>query len=161
MSKPTALDILKKAELLKPKVAILTSNTSSFQSTDTFEKALVLHNNALAVKEGVDILIPDIRNVAQPISVADGTKILNFFKELQVSWNSVLEQTITKKPFFDALPVGNMTPLIRQDLRDMHATLMTAANLLIDAAPAELQAEGRALHKAYEDTIKETMAVYQ
>ncbi|KAF5348873.1 hypothetical protein D9756_009775 [Leucocoprinus leucothites] len=159
--KVSVQDCLSQIELFKPKVATLVSSVSSFQSTDGPDKALKIHNEALAVKDGIEKIKPYVINVQRPVSVADGNTTLQAIKDLQKSWNIVLDHAIKKKPYFDALPVGNINALFAQDLKLTYDAMLSLANACIDAAPAELQAESKATKKEFEDAIKKVLAVYQ
>ncbi|KAF5363460.1 hypothetical protein D9756_000992 [Leucocoprinus leucothites] len=159
--KVSVQDCLSQVELFKPKVATLVSSVSSFQPTDGPDKALKIHNEALAVKDAIEKMKPYAINVQRPVSVADGNTALQVIKELQKSWNTVLDNAIKKKPYIDALPVGNISALLAQDLKLTYDAMLSVANPLIDAAPAELLAEGKATKKEFEDSIKKVLAVYQ
>jgi hypothetical protein len=65
----------------------------------------------------------------------DGRKALKYNKELQVSWNTVVDHAINKKPFFDALPVGNISAILAEDLKMTYAALLGLANALLEATP--------------------------
>jgi hypothetical protein len=67
-AKIAARDLLTKAEpLLKTKVSVLLKGAADFQATDGVEKALIVHNNALALKESLESITPEAV-VSQPIT---------------------------------------------------------------------------------------------
>jgi hypothetical protein len=60
-AKLTVQDLLSKSDrVFKPKVAALVSTSASFQANDGFEQAMILHNNAVSVKEGLEMLTTDV-----------------------------------------------------------------------------------------------------
>ncbi|KAJ3563516.1 hypothetical protein NP233_g8889 [Leucocoprinus birnbaumii] len=160
--KITVQDALSQVDLLfKPRVAALVSSATAFQSGDGVDKAMKIHAEALLVKEGMDKLVPYATNIQRPVSAADGSKVINVVKELQRSWDTVLDTAVKKKGLLDALPVGNLAGLLAEDLKLNHQSMLTLSNALLDAAPAEVLVEGKKLQKELEDTMKKTLAVYQ
>ncbi|KAF5348788.1 hypothetical protein D9756_009762 [Leucocoprinus leucothites] len=159
--KVTVQDALKQVELVIPRISTLSSSASGFQSTDGPEKALKIHNEALAVKEGLEILTPYAINIQRPVSVDDGRKILKLARDVQQSVNNIVDNAIQKKPLLEALPVGNIAALIAQDLRLNYDAMVVLVNALLDAAPTELQTEAKVLQKEFEDKLKNALAVYQ
>ncbi|KAJ3563518.1 hypothetical protein NP233_g8888 [Leucocoprinus birnbaumii] len=161
-AKVTVQDALSEAELLlKPRVAALVLSTSSLQAGDGVDKALQIHTDAVLVKEGKEKLLPYVINIQHPVSVADANMVLAFTKDILNSCVIVIENAIEKKELFDALPVGNITKLIAQDLKMNYEAMLTLTSALLDAAPAEAIAEGKEIKKGFEDAFMEVIGIYQ
>jgi len=63
-----------------------------------------------------------------------------------------LEQMKNKKPAFDALQVGGVTSLVKQDLMDMNSNTTTLGTALINACPVRFLVSHLNISNAYNPT---------
>ncbi|KAF5348241.1 hypothetical protein D9756_010500 [Leucocoprinus leucothites] len=160
MSKPTAQDVLRKIEAIRPQITVLTLSSTSFQGASP-EQGLAIHNAALVIKKAVDLITPDVVNVQRPVAVPDAKQILKVLKDIQLDVNTTSKELISKKGLFDKIPAANLTALIRQDIKEVHTAFNSLADALVDAAPTEIVEEAKTTRKEYDETIKKALAVYQ
>lgn len=75
---------------------------------------------------------------------------MKFIRGLQVSINAIADHAVKKKPLLDALPVGNITLLIGQDIKMIQAAVGAFADALLDASPVSSVLLG---HIRHSDTL--------
>lgn len=73
--------------------------------------------------------------VPTPVSVADGTSILNAITGIQPIIEDSLTAIVAKKAAFQALPVGGIPDLVKQDLANLSSSTTALENALIASAP--------------------------
>ncbi|KXN93148.1 hypothetical protein AN958_00072 [Leucoagaricus sp. SymC.cos] len=100
------------------------------------------------------------KNVDTPVSVDDANDILAAIQDLQTNINSALTNVVAKKPAFDALPVGGVSDLVRQDLSDLNTSNTALEDALITNTPAEVLDEAQETRDEIDAAFADAIAAY-
>ncbi|KAJ7844170.1 hydrophobic surface binding protein [Mycena leptocephala] len=102
--------------------------------------ALGIHSAAGTLQTTLNNATSDVKATGA-VSESDGTTILHSVEAFEPTILDALSQIATKKASFDAQPIGGLSALVLQDLKNLNASTNAFSNALIAAAPADLKTE--------------------
>ncbi|KAF5337821.1 hypothetical protein D9758_015710 [Tetrapyrgos nigripes] len=94
------------------------------------------------------------------VTEADGQAILAIVNGFEPTIIDALNAIITKKPAFDALPLGGVSALVKQDLAQLSAATAALETALINEAPADLKAQATSIQTAVNAAFAKAQAAY-
>ena len=80
----------------------------------------------------------DVQAVPTPVAESDAETILDDVEAFEPTIIDVLSAIVTKKPLFDALPLGGVSTLVASDLVALNSTTWEFGAALIAATPVSL-----------------------
>ncbi|KAK7034600.1 hypothetical protein VNI00_012231 [Paramarasmius palmivorus] len=117
-------------------VTSLNNAIQAFPSSGgSLANALAIHNSAVSLDTAVKKATTDVQ-ATDPFSDADSADILASVEAIEPTIESALTGIVEKKPAFDALPIGGVSALVRQDLNNLNTDTLALADSLIAKASA-------------------------
>ncbi|KAF8157220.1 hypothetical protein B0H34DRAFT_491758 [Crassisporium funariophilum] len=148
----TVTDVENDIKNISSQTTTLDNAITAFPATGgSLLNALAIHSDAVSLGSAIDKGTTDVKVCAEylfsdliikyqqavppPISEADGTTILNAVTAFEPTILDALNQIVVKKPAFQALPIGGIPALVKQDLINLSASTSAFEAALIAAAP--------------------------
>ncbi|PPQ81568.1 hypothetical protein CVT25_013411 [Psilocybe cyanescens] len=150
-------------------IATITSQTKSLDqaiiafpnSGGSLINALAIHTDAVNLGSAIDKGTTDVNGVTpKPIAEADGKTILSAVQTLQPIIIDTVTQIVAKKAAFQALPIGGIPALVKQDLVNLNASTSKFEAALIASAPADLVSAATAIKSAVDAALASGIAAY-
>ncbi|KAJ8455041.1 hypothetical protein ONZ45_g19074 [Pleurotus djamor] len=142
---------------LSSQVTTLDNAITAFPNTGgSLINALAIHTDSTNVISTLTTANNDVVANA-PFSEADGQAILASLEAIQPRIEHALVEIVAKKPAFDALPIGGITALVKQDLAQLSAATSTFATSALGKTPVDLVPEAT----AFRDDITAAFATAQ
>ncbi|XP_006464073.1 hypothetical protein AGABI2DRAFT_194662 [Agaricus bisporus var. bisporus H97] len=95
-----------------------------------------------------------------PFSEGEGQSVIDAVNGLVPIIEDALVGIVAKKPAFDALPLGGISNLVRQDLSGLSSSTSSLEDALIALAPADLVDESIALKNEVDAAFATAIAAY-
>ncbi|KAL0577782.1 hypothetical protein V5O48_004210 [Marasmius crinis-equi] len=141
-------------------VKALGSAISSFpDSGGTLQQALEIHSSAQNLVSTINTATSDV-NGTPTFSEDDSKDILNLFQGLAPDVSSTLQALVSKKPAFDALPLGQASALVKQDLGQLADATKSLESALIDKAPDDLKGQAQQVAEGINSDITSAQSAY-
>ncbi|KAF5383285.1 hypothetical protein D9615_004803 [Tricholomella constricta] len=158
----TVADIQADIADISTKLTTLDNSIAAFPSTGgTLSQALAIHSNAVTLGKSIDQGTTDVNDVdPKPFSDEDGRAILDSFTALEPTINNALIGIVDKKAALEALPVGGIPALVKQDLSNLSASTAALEDALIAAAPESIVDEAIALKERIDAAFATAIAAY-
>ncbi|KAF5324165.1 hypothetical protein D9619_011329 [Psilocybe cf. subviscida] len=136
----TVAQVLTDIGAINAGVTSLNNKVLAFPLTGgTLANALAIHNAAGALVSTINTATIDTTSITPlPLSLDDGTSIIDAVDALKPTILSALTGIVTVKPAFAALPVGGIPALVKSDLSNLSAATTAFEDALIASAPAEI-----------------------
>ncbi|KAF9558556.1 hydrophobic surface binding protein [Agrocybe pediades] len=122
--------------------------------------ALALHTDAVNLRAAIDKGTSDVVSIPRRFSQADGTTILNIVKGFEPNLLDALKAIVAKKPAFQALPIGGITALFKQDLINLNDSTSKFETQLIASVPSNLVASVKAIKATIDAGFANAIAGY-
>ncbi|KAF9457631.1 hydrophobic surface binding protein A-domain-containing protein [Collybia nuda] len=129
-------------------------------SGGTLAQALAIHNNAVALGTPLGQGTTDTQGTAGPISESDGRTILTSVEALEPVIDDALTKIAARKAAFQALPIGGIPALVKQDINNLCSQTATFETALIALCPTDLQGEATALKNRIDAACAAAIAAY-
>lgn len=94
-----------------------------------------IHSDATALNSTIASATPDVLALPTPVDESDADTILSDVEAFEPTIIDALTNIITKKAYFDALPLGGVSALVAADLVALNSTTEAFGAALIAAAP--------------------------
>ncbi|KAF9445147.1 hypothetical protein P691DRAFT_735440 [Macrolepiota fuliginosa MF-IS2] len=158
----TPQTVLSDLTALQSSITTLDNAINAFPNTGgSLVAALAIHTDAQNTETALGQTTTDAQALSpSPVSVADGTSIINEVNVIRPIIEDALTAIVAKKPAFDALPLGGVSALVLQDLQALSADTQTLATALIAATPASLQSQANSLANEIESAFATAIAAY-
>ncbi|KDR66630.1 hypothetical protein GALMADRAFT_80675 [Galerina marginata CBS 339.88] len=159
-SAATIADILSDTSTINSQITTLDEAITAYPATGgTLANALAIHTDASnlinTVKKGTtDAVTP------KPFSEADGNSIVKAVKAFEPKVLDALKQLVIKKPAFQALPIGGIPALVKQDLISLNASTVAFEAALIASAPADLIPTANSIKSTIDAAFATAIAAY-
>ncbi|KAL0577781.1 hypothetical protein V5O48_004209 [Marasmius crinis-equi] len=145
---------------ISSQVNALDSSINAFpNSGGTLAQALAIHNSATTLVTTIQKGTTDVNATPQP-SEADSQTILNSVQAIVPAITSGLQAIVAKKPAFDALPLGGVSALVKQDLANLATATTGFENGLIAKAPADLKSQAQNIANTVNAALASAQAAY-
>ncbi|KXN89764.1 hypothetical protein AN958_05304 [Leucoagaricus sp. SymC.cos] len=161
MSKPTAQEILEQLAALKPRLTSAARSLIDFNGSENLEQALGIHNSILLLRQDVDRITPQVKNVQQPVSLEDASSGLKLMQEYHNILNSILAVAQEKKTLLDRLPISHLSALAAQDVREVHASVLALGNAVISVSPSQLIDTANTIMKEVDEGFKRVGTLFK
>ncbi|KIM37999.1 hypothetical protein M413DRAFT_448046 [Hebeloma cylindrosporum] len=123
---------------ISAKVTSLDNAITAFPLTGgSLLAALGIHNSAGALITTLQTATTDVVETG-PLGEEDGAAVLASVQAFEPTIQHALVEIVTKKPAFQALPIGGLPALILQDLKSLKANTGAFSDALISTAPEDL-----------------------
>ncbi|EKM76856.1 hypothetical protein AGABI1DRAFT_115530, partial [Agaricus bisporus var. burnettii JB137-S8] len=156
----SAQDVLSNLATLRTQLTTLDGAINGFPDTGgSLTQALVIHTDALNVQSATDDTTAATSGTP-PFSEADGQSVIDAVTGLVPIIEDALVGIVAKKPAFDALPLGGISDLVRQDLSGLSSSTSSLEDALIALAPADLVDESTALKNEVDAAFATAIAAY-
>jgi len=157
----TVADVEADLNSISTQVTALDKAVTAFPNTGgSLLAALAIHTDAVNLGSAIDKGTTDTKAVPLPISETDGQTILNLVSSFEPTIEHALSQIIAKKPAFQALPIGGIPALVKQDLSNLSASTNALETALIASAPADLVAAATTLKNNINAAFAQAIAAY-
>ncbi|KAF9457632.1 hydrophobic surface binding protein A-domain-containing protein [Collybia nuda] len=103
----------------------------------TLAQALAIHNNAVNLGTELNQGITDVNTTPRPISDEDCATFLASLEALEPIIDDTLIQIGNRKAAFQALPIGGLPALVKQDLNNLCTATEAFANALLNLCPSD------------------------
>ncbi|KAF9558589.1 hydrophobic surface binding protein [Agrocybe pediades] len=154
----TIADVINDAHNISTQVTTLDNAINAFPNTGgSLVNALAIHTDAVNLGAAIDKGTADVI----PVSEADGTTILGIVQGFEPTILNALSGIVAKKPAFQALPIGGIPALVKQDLINLNASTSKFEAQLIASAPADLVASAKAIKASVDSAFATAIAAYQ
>lgn len=97
-----------------------------------------IHSDATTLNTTIASATTDVKAVPTPVAESDADTIIGDVEAFEPTIIDALTVIITKKPLFDALPLGGVSALVSSDLVALNASTSGFGAALIAAAPVSL-----------------------
>ncbi|KXN82047.1 hypothetical protein AN958_03265 [Leucoagaricus sp. SymC.cos] len=104
--------------------------------------------------------INDVKTIREPVSVADGVRILNSINALKPLVLEALRVVVDKKPAFQSLNMKSVLNFVADDLVELNQTTTALENVFISRTPPELLEEANAIRAEIDSAFIVAIAVY-
>jgi len=158
----TPAQIENSISLISGNLTVLTNDLNALSTSNpTLAEALAINsasaNLANALGAGTTAATAN-----GPLSVADGTTILNEVSALAPTIESDLTEIVNKKPAFTTLnnEIKGILALVLEDLQSLNSTTITFSNALIAIAPSSLLPNATSLKNAIVSAFDTAIAAY-
>ncbi|KAH9478054.1 hypothetical protein JR316_0010291 [Psilocybe cubensis] len=150
-------------------IASITSQTKALDAAiiafpntgGSLVNALAIHTDAVNLGSAIDKGTTDVNAVTpKPVSEADGNTILAAVQALEPIIIDTVTQIVNKKPAFQALPIGGIPALVKQDLINLNASTSKFEAALIGSAPSDLIPAATAIKTAVDAALASGIAAY-
>ncbi|KAG7091707.1 hypothetical protein E1B28_008108 [Marasmius oreades] len=138
-------------------VAALDTAVKGF--TNSLTQALAIHNDAVALVSTINQGTTDVNATPQP-SESDSQTILNSVQGFVPSVTDALQAIIDKKAAFQALPIGGIPALVKQDLANLNTATVAFENGLIAKAPTDLKSQAQSIANTVNAALASAQAAY-
>ncbi|KAG5635541.1 hypothetical protein H0H81_010903 [Sphagnurus paluster] len=158
----TAADIKADIVTITARINTLDTSITAFAVPGgTLTQALAIHNNAVTLGTALDKGTTDATNVTpNPVSPTDGRAILTALEATETTISRALTNIVARKAAFNALPIGGIPALVKQDLANLSASTTKFEAALIAAASADLVAEATAFKGRVDGYFAVAIAAY-
>ncbi|KAH8831853.1 hydrophobic surface binding protein, partial [Flagelloscypha sp. PMI_526] len=117
----------------------LDTDINAFPNTGgTVAGALAIHTDAVNVENAVNKGTTDAKALTQ-LSESDGQSVYNSVAALKPTILDALTVIVQKKPAFDALPLGGISTIVKNDLGVLRTDVANFGTALIAIAPDDLK----------------------
>ncbi|KAF4616657.1 hypothetical protein D9613_008347 [Agrocybe pediades] len=158
----TIADVINDAHNISTQVTTLDNAINAFPNTGgSLVNALAIHTDAVNLGAAIDKGTADVISAPKPVSEADGTTILGIVQGFEPTILNALSGIVAKKPAFQALPIGGIPALVKQDLINLNASTSKFEAQLIASAPADLVASAKAIKASVDSAFATAIAAYQ
>ncbi|KAF9558558.1 hydrophobic surface binding protein [Agrocybe pediades] len=159
----TVADVIADTRNISTQVTNLDNAANAFPNTGgSLVAALAIHTDTVNLGSAFDKGITDIISASpKPFSEADGTTLLDIVEGFEPILLDALKVLIAKKAAFQALPIGGIPALIKQDLINLNASANTFENQLIASLPTDLVAAAEAIKADLGTIFVNAIAAYQ
>ncbi|THV02018.1 hypothetical protein K435DRAFT_775754 [Dendrothele bispora CBS 962.96] len=121
--------------------------------------ALAIHTDAQNLVSSVNTANIDVQDMTD-VSESDGRTILGIVNGFEPTIIDALNAIVAKKPAFDALPLGGVSALVKQDLAQLATATEALENSLINEAPADLKPQAQDIQSAVNAAFANAQAAY-
>ncbi|KAF9491733.1 hydrophobic surface binding protein [Pleurotus eryngii] len=128
-------------------------------SGGSLANALAIHTDATNLISTIGTTTSDVQSTGS-FSEADGQTILNSFLATEPVIDHALTQIAAKRAALQALPIGGIPALVKQDLGQLNSATISLANALISSAPADLVAPSTSLRDRLAAAFAPAIAAY-
>ncbi|KXN87648.1 hypothetical protein AN958_08352 [Leucoagaricus sp. SymC.cos] len=104
--------------------------------------------------------VNDVKTIREPVSVADGVRILNSINALKPLVLEALRAVVDKKPAFQSLNMKSVLNFVADDLVELNQTTTALENVFISRTPPELLEEANAIRAEIDNAFIVAIAVY-
>ncbi|RDB17435.1 hypothetical protein Hypma_001618 [Hypsizygus marmoreus] len=158
----TIADVKADINTIAAQTTTLDNSITAFPLTGgTLIQALAVHNNAVTLGSSINKGTTDVQaTTPTPFSDADGAAVLALVEAFEPTIESALTGIVGKKAAFQALPIGGIPALVKQDLSNLGASTTAFENALIAAAPASVVADATALKARVNAAFAAAIAAY-
>ncbi|KAF9259729.1 hypothetical protein L218DRAFT_812563, partial [Marasmius fiardii PR-910] len=145
---------------ISSQINTLDTDINSFpNSGGSLIQALAIHTAATNLVSSINKGTTDVNATPAP-SEADSQTILNSVQALVNPITSGLNAIVAKKPAFDALPLGGVSALVKQDLGNLATAATAFENGLIAKAPADLKSQAQSIANTINAALTKAQAAY-
>ncbi|KAL0958505.1 hypothetical protein HGRIS_000647 [Hohenbuehelia grisea] len=145
---------------ISSRVTTLDNNINAFpNSGGSLAAALGIHTAATNLATALDKGTTDV-NATPAFSEADGKTILNTVQGFEPSILDALKAIVAKKPAFDALPLGGVSGLVKQDLGNLKTSTDNLGSALIAKSPADLVSQATTIKNNIDAGFVPAQAAY-
>ncbi|KAF4616312.1 hypothetical protein D9613_008375 [Agrocybe pediades] len=157
----TVTDIINDAHNISAQITTLDNAINAFPTTSgSLVAALGIHTDAVNLGAALNKELSD--SLPKPgITEANGTTILDIAEGFEPIILDALNAFVTKKPAFQALPIGGIPALVKQDLINLNASMDMFDAQIISFVPPDLVASAEALKAAIDAGFATAIAAYQ
>ncbi|KXN86818.1 hypothetical protein AN958_09554 [Leucoagaricus sp. SymC.cos] len=157
----TVADVLTDLAAVKDQVANLDNAINAFPTSGgSLTQALAIHTDATSTGSAVDKTTSDANTVATPVAESDGQSILDAITGIEPIIEDALIAIVAKKPALQALPIGGIPALVKQDLSSLNASTTALEIALISKAPADLVGPANAVKTKIDGAFATAIAAY-
>ncbi|KAE9403029.1 hypothetical protein BT96DRAFT_917813 [Gymnopus androsaceus JB14] len=121
--------------------------------------ALAIHEQATALASALATAATDV-TATPPLDEADGETILSAVEGFEPTIINALAGIVAKKPAFDALPLGGVSALVKEDLATLQTDTKAFENGLVADSPADLVPAAASLTSAVDAALATAAAAY-
>ncbi|KAF5350640.1 hypothetical protein D9756_008486 [Leucocoprinus leucothites] len=147
----TVEDVLKDFQEMETQGTALRDAIRDFPETGgTLITALAIHNNTVELQNQI---------VPLPISLEDGTKVIDAIGHLKPLLDEAMRLMVEKKTAFEQLSIG-VPSIIKFDLTTLHDSVVALENALIAASPAELLETAQTIKAEIEAIFENAIVAY-
>ncbi|KAK7445737.1 hypothetical protein VKT23_014732 [Stygiomarasmius scandens] len=141
-------------------VTTLDNNINAFpNSGGSLTQALAIHTAAQNLLTSVNSATTDVQGTTG-VSESDGQTIIGIVNGFEPTIIDALNAIITKKPAFDALPLGGVSALVKQDLGQLGTATSNLEVALINQAPSDLKSQAQSIQAAVDAAFAKAQAAY-
>ncbi|KDQ22163.1 hypothetical protein PLEOSDRAFT_1079640 [Pleurotus ostreatus PC15] len=149
---------------ISTQVTTLDNDITAFPNTGgSLLNALAIHTASTNLISTIGTTTSDVQSTGA-FSEADGQTILNSFLAIEPVIDHALTQVCFSlnptKAAFQALPIGGIPALVKQDLGQLNSATTALANGLIASAPADLVAPSTSLRDRLVAAFAPAIAAY-
>ncbi|KAF8891481.1 hydrophobic surface binding protein A-domain-containing protein [Gymnopilus junonius] len=157
----TVADVETDVQTISTQTTALDNAINAFPNTGgSLVSALAIHNDAVSLGSAIDQGTSDVSGAPQPFSETDGSAILTAVQGFEPTILDALTAIVTKKPAFQALPIGGIPALVLQDLQNLNTSAFNFEAALIAAAPADLVPTATSVKAAVDAAFATAIAAY-
>ncbi|KAJ3567600.1 hypothetical protein NP233_g6264 [Leucocoprinus birnbaumii] len=160
-------DALPDLELVATQGASLQSAITAFPSMAgiaDLSAALSIHATAISVITTLNETKVNAQTVPTPVSLADGTQVLDTIDGMKPTVEGAFAAAINKKDSFKGLfgdfPGPTAFDLLRQGLLNINSSAVALGDLLGSIVPSEIRAEAFAIGAEISGALTQAIAVY-
>ncbi|KAH9478053.1 hypothetical protein JR316_0010290 [Psilocybe cubensis] len=156
---------------VKADIATITSQAKALQAAimafpnngGSLITALAMHTDAVNLGSAIDKATSDVNAVTpKPFAEADGSAILAAVQKLEPIITNTVNQIVSKKAAFQALPLpnGSIPALVKQDLVDLNSKASRFEAALTKSASPNHVAAATAIKASLDAAVARAIAAY-
>ncbi|KAK7034596.1 hypothetical protein VNI00_012227 [Paramarasmius palmivorus] len=145
---------------ISSQVATLNKNIQAFpNSGGSISGALAIHSGAITLANSISKGTADVKNTTG-VSSSDAQSILQSVQGFEPTIKSALDGIAAKKPAFDAMPIGGISKLAKQDLATLGNNTSAFAQQLVNSAPTNMKSTAQSIANDINAAFAKAQAVY-
>ncbi|KDR66620.1 hypothetical protein GALMADRAFT_80725 [Galerina marginata CBS 339.88] len=158
----TVADVQSDISTIASQISTLDNAITAFPATGgSLLNALAIHTDSTNLVTSVNKGTTDVTAVTpKPFSEADGKSILSAVQAFEPGILDALKEIVIKKPAFQALPLGGIPALVKQDLINLNASTFAFEAALIASAPADLIPTANSIKSTVDAAFATAIAAY-
>ncbi|THU86305.1 hydrophobic surface binding protein [Dendrothele bispora CBS 962.96] len=128
-------------------------------SGGSLSSALTIHTAAQKLVTSLNTANTDVKGTTG-VTDSDGQTILDLVKNFEPTIIDSLNNIVTKKAAFDALPLGGVSSIVKQDLGQLSTATEALETSLISEAPASLKSQAQDIQSSVDAAFAKAQAAY-